>query len=32
MPDPISSLNHEELHVYQASIEFLALAESTIEP
>ncbi len=27
----IPCLNHEKLHVYQASIEFIALAESTIE-
>ncbi len=31
MPAPIPSLNHEKLHVYQASIEFIALAESTTE-
>lgn len=31
MPAPLPSLNHEKLHVYQASIEFIALAESTIE-
>jgi len=31
MPSPLPSLNHEKLHVYQASIEFLVLTEQTIE-
>ena len=30
MAAPIPSLNHEKLHVYQAAIEFIALADSTI--
>ncbi len=31
MPEPIPALNHEKLHVYQASIAFLALTERCIE-